>query len=172
MGIMYYDRSNKGKKLLNHTIEYAEEILNEYFIENKSRFIYTNEKSTWQQYELMCHSLLRSSGWNVLLMEAGADFGVDLIAVKNNFKIAIQCKKHKNTIGIKAVQEVFSGSKYHDCNHAIVCSNVGYSKSAKKLALNLNVKLLHHDYLLILDEIVKETISSALFIQNQLMNKR
>jgi predicted Mrr-cat superfamily restriction endonuclease len=172
MGITYYERSEEGELLLTNAIEFMEEILNEYFSKNKSRFIYTNEKSTWQQYELMCHSLLKSKGWNIFLTQAGADFGVDIIASKDDFKVAIQCKKHKNTIGIKAVQEVFSGSKYHDCTHAIVCSNIGYSKSAKKLAENLNVKLLHHDYLPILDGILQEEIPSVFFIQNQLTSKR
>lgn len=172
MGITYYERSEKGEKLLNEIISHMEDILNEYFLNNKSRFIYTNEKSSWEQYELMCYALLQSNGWEVLLTEAGADFGVDLIAVKNNVQIAIQCKKYKNTIGIKAVQEIFTGSKYHDCDHAIVCSNVGYSKNAQKLAQNLNVKLLHHDYLLILDDILEEKSPSSIFIQNQLMFQR
>ena len=172
--IPYYanDRSQKEEKLLEDGIKCIEDITEDYLNNNKNKFIYSNEQSTWQQYELMCHSLLESSGWNVFLTEAGADFGVDLVATKNNLKVAIQCKKHKNTIGIKAVQEVFSGGKYHDCKYMIVCSNVGYSKSAKKLALNLGVELLHHDYLMVLDDILNGNIPSSVFVQKQLEKVR
>jgi len=163
-----HDRNDKEEKLLEDGIQHVEDILDEYFQRNKSKFVYSNETSTWQQYELMCHSLLESSGWSVVLTEAGGDFGVDLIAAKSDLKVAIQCKKHKNTIGVKAVQEVFSGGKYHNCTHMIVCSNVGYSKSAKKLALNLGVELLHHDYLMILDDILNEKIPSSEFVKEQL----
>lgn len=172
--VSYYanDRSEKEEKLLEDGIKCIENVIEKYFDSNKSRFIYSNEKSTWQQYELMCHYLLESSGWNVLLTEAGGDFGVDLIATKNNLKVAIQCKKHKNTIGIKAVQKVFSGGNYHNCTHMIVCSNVGYSKSAKKLALNLGVELLQHDYLMVLDDILNENIPSSEFVKKQLKKVR
>jgi len=170
--ISYYNRSEKEEKLLEDAIEYIEQITKEYFINNKNKFVYSETQSTWQQYELMCYALLESLGWNVFLTEAGADFGVDLIATKNNLKVAIQCKKHKNTLGIKAVQEVFSGAKYHDCEYMMVCSNVGYSKSSKKLALNLGVKLLHHDYLLVLDDILKENTPSSVFIHTELEKVR
>ena len=137
--ISYYanDRSSKEEKLLRDGIKCIENITDEYFQNNKNKFLYTDEQSTWQQYELMCYSILKSENWNVSLTDGGADFGVDLIAVKNNLKVAIQCKKHTNTVGIKAIQEVFWGGNYYECSKMVVCSNVGYSKNVKKLALKL-----------------------------------
>lgn len=62
--------------------------------------------------------------------------------------IAIQCKFYFHPVGNKAVQEVAAGAKYYSCEYVCVVSNQTYTKSAKDLALSLNVSLLHDEQLI------------------------
>lgn len=62
--------------------------------------------------------------------------------------IAIQCKFYSHPIGNKSVQEVAAGAKYYSSECACVVSNQTYTKSAKDLALSLNVSLLHDGQLI------------------------
>ena len=165
--IPLYDRSQKQEKLLEDAILIIDESVQKYFIDNQDQFVYSDKKSLWEEYELMCHTLLRLNNWDVILTKAGPDYGVDIVASKEGKKVAIQCKKHKNTVGIKAIQEVFSGKEYYKCTHAVVCSNVGYSKNAKHLGARLGVLLIHHDYLKILDKLLMENTESFAFLTKQ-----
>ena len=73
------------------------------------------------------------------------DQGVDLIARKDKSVIAIQCKYYSKPVGNKAVQEVIAGKGFYNCNKAVVISNNLFTKSAKQLADDSNVKLLTID---------------------------
>ena len=44
--------------------------------------------------ELLCKEILTKSGWYVETTKRVGDQGVDLIAIKNDFRIAIQCKRY------------------------------------------------------------------------------
>ncbi|WP_056681780.1 restriction endonuclease [Cytobacillus solani] len=74
------------------------------------------------------------------------DQGLDLILYKesNNGtreKLGVQCKRYKNNVSNKAIQEAFSGSHYYECNKAIVITPSTFTKSAKELAHKLGVLL-------------------------------
>ncbi|MFC4803452.1 restriction endonuclease [Filifactor villosus] len=62
------------------------------------------------------------------------DYGADLIISKNGETIAVQAKRYRNKVGIKAIQEAVASMKVYSCNRAMVITNSYYTKSALELA--------------------------------------
>lgn len=100
------------------------------------------EKMTGNDFELHCAVILKDAGWIVLHRGKTGDQGVDLIAELNGLKVAIQCKRYAGAVGNTAVQEVFAGRGYEECNMAVVVSNARFTTSALQLAQTLKVLLI------------------------------
>lgn len=93
-------------------------------------------------FENCSANLLLNNGFNnVEVTQYSGDFGVDIIAYKDDIKYAIQCKKYSSTVGIKAVQEVIGSKTMHGCHVAVVLTNNFFTSSAKELAKKNNVLL-------------------------------
>lgn len=93
-------------------------------------------------FENYAGKLLKSNGFTkVEITQSSNDFGVDVIAYKDEIKYAIQCKKYSAPVGIKAVQEVIGSKSMNDCHVAVVLTNNTFTKSAKELAEKNNVLL-------------------------------
>lgn len=114
---------------------------------SQNNILSTKKIKTGKDYECYIESLLSKGGLNVKRTPETGDQGVDLIVNFNNESFAIQCKYYSKPVGNKAVQEIAAGSKFYNCDYAIVVSNQTYTLSAKKLAKNLNVFLLNEDSL-------------------------
>ena len=84
---------------------------------------------------------------NISVTQSSGDFGVDVIAYKDDVKYAIQCKKYSSKVGIKAVQEVIASKSMNNCHVAVVITNNYFTDSAIKLAKNNNVLLWNRDTL-------------------------
>ncbi len=97
---------------------------------------------TGAEFEQYVANILRQKGFHEIRMtKASGDYGVDIIAILNGSTYAIQCKRNKSHIGVKAVQEVFAGKQYYQADYAIVISNSDFTTNAKKLAKETGVKL-------------------------------
>lgn len=93
-------------------------------------------------FENCSANLLLNNGFNnVEVTQYSGDFGVDIIAYKDDIKYAIQCKKYSSPVGIKAVQEVIGSKTMNDCHVAVVLTNNFFTSSAKELAKKNNVLL-------------------------------
>lgn len=93
-------------------------------------------------FENCSTNLLLNNGFsNVEVTQYSGDFGVDIIAYKDDVKYAIQCKKYSSPVGIKAVQEVIASKAMNDCHVAVVLTNNYFTSSAKELAKKNNVLL-------------------------------
>lgn len=103
--------------------------------------------SSGADYENYCAEKLELLGWKVKHTPASGDQGADLIAEKMNYKVVIQCKFHKSTVGNKAVQEVLSAMQFYDCKVGAVVASSSFTKSARALASSGSIQLLHHDNL-------------------------
>ncbi len=66
-----------------------------------------------------------------------------MIASKNGRRVVIQCKKHAQPVGNKAVQEVTAARIYFDAHRAAVVSNASYTPAARALSEKTGVLLLH-----------------------------
>lgn len=94
------------------------------------------------KYEQKCAQMLRRKGFHhVEVTKKSGDQGVDIIAYRHFSKYAIQCKYYSYPVGNKAVQEVYAGGKYYDCDRCIVMTNSTFTKAAISAANKLDVKL-------------------------------
>ena len=94
------------------------------------------------QYESKCAQLLRNEGYtNVEVTPGSGDQGIDIIAHKDGKKYGIQCKYYEGSVGNKAVQEVYAGAAYYDCDVAMVITNATLTAPAQTLATKLGVKI-------------------------------
>lgn len=117
------------------------------------------EVNTGLEYENFIEEVLKEGDYVVIRTPKTGDQGVDLIAIKNDIRIAIQCKFYSKPVGNKAVQEVVAGKDYYECEYACVVSNNFFTPAAKKLASASNILLLNEDS--IVEELNKITSDST-----------
>lgn len=99
------------------------------------------------EYEHVIAELLNAHGWQARATSGSGDQGVDVVATFNDTTLVIQCKLYSQPVGNKAVQEVHAGLGFMRATHAAVVTNSSYTKSARQLAQQLGVILIHHDQL-------------------------
>lgn len=110
--------------------------------------IHEVDKMTGVQFEEYLRLLFTSTGYKVLTTPASGDFGADLILEKGDKRIAVQAKRYKTNIGIKAVQEVAGAKSHYKANETWVVTNSNFTKAAEKLAASNNVRLVGRDQLI------------------------
>jgi hypothetical protein len=93
------------------------------------------------ELEKKLYELFLKSGYTVMKTPDVGDYGVDIILTKDNHKMAIQVKYSRHKVGIDAVQEVYAGGRFYDCDQFAVVGWSGYSDSAIHLAAKLGVYL-------------------------------
>jgi predicted helicase len=108
-------------------------------------------------FEDFISNLFKKKGYEVLKTPDSGDDGVDLVITKKldnkQVKSAIQCKRYKKSVGVSAVQEVFTGKHVYKCKDAFVITTSEFTAPAKKTAEKLEVTL--WDKFVLLDEISK-----------------
>jgi len=81
--------------------------------------------------------------------KASGDYGADIIIETiNSTRIAIQCKRFRNKVNLKAVQEVNSAISHYGCDFGIVITNNTFLKSAVTLAKSNDIELWDNSKLL------------------------
>ena len=75
----------------------------------------------------------------------GHDYGVDLLVTKNGETTAVQAKRYREKVGIKAIQEIASGMRYYKADKALVVTNSFFTKSAVEMAAGCGVELWNRD---------------------------
>lgn len=98
----------------------------------------TMDGKTFEKY---LEVLFLKLGYKVERTRYVGDYGADLVTAKNGVKTIIQAKRHKNKVGIKAIQEAVAAKGYYECQEAMVVTNSSYTKQATELALANKVKL-------------------------------
>lgn len=97
---------------------------------------------TGVEFEEHVAAKLRRRGFtNVTMTPTTGDYGVDIMARRGGKLYAIQCKRYSGSVGVHAVQEVFSGSKKYKADRAAVVTNSCYTPNAKEMADDLGVSL-------------------------------
>lgn len=112
------------------------------------------EIANGNDYEAYCAEGLKVTGWNVINKGGSGDQGVDLIAERNGYRVAIQCKFYSSPVGNAAVQEVIAGKTFESATHAAVVSNATFTTAARQLASSAGVLLLHHEQLIDLESLL------------------
>lgn len=86
-------------------------------------------------------------GFSAETTKTSNDYGADLILQKKNLKIAVQAKRYRGTIGVKAVQEVIGSMAYYKAEKGLVVTNSVFTKNAENLASANDVILWDRDVL-------------------------
>lgn len=95
-----------------------------------------------REFEYFCAKLLENSGYrDVIVTPSSGDFGIDITARYHNRIYGIQCKRYVSKVGIKAVQEAYSGAEYYGCDIAVVLSSGIFTKEAIKTGERIGVRL-------------------------------
>jgi restriction system protein len=97
---------------------------------------------TGTEFEDYVAARLRRAGWQVSFTSVSGDYGVDLIAERDDKSVAVQCKRHGKPVGVAAVQQVVSGARHHGCTKSIVISNQEFTQAAKQLAFTHGCQLI------------------------------
>lgn len=109
------------------------------------------------EFERFCIQLLKNSGYEkVENTKLSVDYGIDIIAERDNIKYAIQCKRYEGKVGNDAIQEAMTGKEYYECNIAIVMTNSIFTKNAERLAESAGVILWDRYFLQEMIERLKE----------------
>ena len=112
------------------------------------------DKMDGYQFEEYLALLFRQHGYKADVTRKSGDFGADLILQKDGVKIVVQAKRHKQNVGIKAVQEVYASMAHYKANEAWVVTNSEFTEAARKLARANNVKLINR--IILIDMIIKQ----------------
>jgi len=97
------------------------------------------------EFENYLQEVFETLGYDVETTGVTGDQGVDLIVLKNRWRIAIQVKGYLNSVSNKAVQEAFSGMVHYNCQACVVVTNSLFTKSAKELADSTGCFLIDED---------------------------
>lgn len=86
-------------------------------------------------FEYFCADILRKNGFsNVEVTPGSGDQGVDILAVKDGIRYAVQCKNYATTLGNTSVQEVNAGKTFYNCHVGVVMTNSTFTNGAIALA--------------------------------------
>lgn len=85
-------------------------------------------------FETFVGNVLQKLGFVVNQTKGSGDQGIDLIAVKNEKKYAIQTKRYSKNVSNTAIQEAVSGKEYYQADYAWVVTNNEFTKGALELA--------------------------------------
>lgn len=122
---------------------------------HKRRFYHKGNYSLYELDEMdgidfehfTCDILVANGFEHAESTKASWDFGVDVLATKDNVTYAIQCKRYSSLVGIEAVQQAYAGRAYYECHVAVVLTNQYFTRSARKLADKIGVVLWDRDML-------------------------
>lgn len=88
------------------------------------------------QFEDLLHIFFSNLRYSVIRTKRSNDNGADLILQTPDYTCAVQAKRQKKTVGIKAIQEVVMARIYYGTTDAMVITT---SKFSKKAIINAKV---------------------------------
>lgn len=103
------------------------------------------DQMSGREFEEWVAQLYRKLGYTVQLTPQSNDFGADLIVKREGKMSAIQTKRYKNKVGVKAVQEIVAAKPHYKAHEAFVVTNNYFTAPAQKLAKANGVILIDRD---------------------------
>jgi len=100
------------------------------------------------EFEHYLQRLLTHRGYQTQLTKGSGDLGVNLIASRDNEKIAIQAKRYEGAkVSRRAISDAVGGIMHYRCNKAMVITNNYFTPDAIKLAQSNGCILVDRDVL-------------------------
>ena len=101
-----------------------------------------------EEFERYMRQILRGLGFSkVVDTAATADYGADLVALKDGKRYIFQCKRYEGNVGVKAVQEIHTAKAYYGSDCEVVATNSYFTQNARTLAKESGVQLWDRDTL-------------------------
>lgn len=95
-----------------------------------------------REFEEWTASLFSALGYGkVTLTPQTADKGIDILAEKDGFKIAVQCKKYKGVVGSPLVQQFLGAMQTSEIEKGFFVTTGTFSIEAEKAVLNMPIEL-------------------------------
>lgn len=111
-------------------------------------------------FENFCVALLKANGFtDVQTTAVSGDQGVDIVAVKDSIRYAVQCKCYSHPLGNTPVQEVNAGKAFYNCHVGVVMTNQTFTQGGIDLAAKTQTLLWGMDKLLEMMEAVKVDVT-------------
>ncbi|MBO7327034.1 MAG: restriction endonuclease, partial [Clostridia bacterium] len=123
-----------------HKFKIKDDLLNGTHIPCRKSIVDIDLMTGTEFEEFLC-IFFTNQGYKCQTTKASGDQGIDLIAVKDDVKLAIQAKCYTGSVGNHAVMEAVAGTKYYKANRTMVITNSTFTKSAIELAKANNVIL-------------------------------
>lgn len=101
-----------------------------------------------QAFEALVAQLFAQRGYRTELTPPSGDFGVDVLAYRQDERIAIQVKHYAHKVSGDAVREAVVGMQFYEANQAWVVTNSYLTSAAKQLAAKVGCHVLERDALL------------------------
>jgi len=105
------------------------------------------DKMTGTEFEEFLLAHFKFLGYQGHLTPVTADYGADLVLKKDGIKTVVQAKRHKQKVGLEAVQQILGAMGHYKANKAIVITNNYCSENAYVLAASNNVEIWNRDVL-------------------------
>ena len=99
------------------------------------------DEMTGKEFENFLYFHFINCGYSVTLTQDSQDYGADLILYKDGSRTVAQAKRSKNSVGIKAVQEVAGAVRHYKGNKGRVITNNRFTENAYNLAKSNDVEL-------------------------------
>lgn len=126
-------KNYKQKKMI-------ENLMNDTNEEKSIRFADIDLMSGYE-FEEFIAKMFSNMGYGTKVTKSSGDQGIDVIATKDDYVIAIQAKCYSGVVGNHAVMEAVAGMKYYKADKCMVITNSSFTKSAQELAKENNVEL-------------------------------
>jgi len=106
------------------------------------------DKMDGKTFEQLLLEYFLKMGYKGQLTSEYADYGADLLLVKDNIKYVVQVKRWNQKVGVKAIQEAVASIKHYKADRGIVITNNYFTNNAKELAKSNAIELWERDKLL------------------------
>lgn len=109
-----------------------------------------NQKEFWlmlggKKFEVELAYLYSKLGYKVNLTPDKADQGIDIKLEKNDKKIIVQCKAHKNPVGPHIVRDLYGTLIHSKTDEAILASISGFTSGVREYVKEKPIKLISLD---------------------------
>jgi len=150
-----YENKHPSLKIANQVLQRLERI--ESLVSDSDIDVEAINDISGREFETVVINAFKKVGFIAEETPVNGDYGADIILITPaETRIAVQCKRFKSKVNLKAVQEVLGAVGHYTCDYALVITNNTYLNSAKKLAESNDVELWGSDELL---KLLSEDIS-------------
>lgn len=122
----------------------------EWELSEYSRSIKAKEADYWfslkgWDFENEFAKILTRHGFKTQVTTGSGDGGIDIFAMKDEIKFAIQCKAHRNTIGPSVIRDLYGSMNHNNIERGILVNLGGFTKGVIEFAKDKSIILFDID---------------------------